>query len=755
MSRERNRAPIIHTSTSEGSLSDDWESENGYEHSDSQADEAERWQNHRRRDDIVPSDSASGTAEFLVDHSRTARQPSRQHSVSRPRQPVRYAHPAAVPTPPAGSHGEYDFVPGMANSESDFYNGGGHQQHYAPPSGARYPYDTRYAPSTAYAPPSHHSPYGAQMVSWAGQSSNHFHPPPHNYFDRHEMMPYQPPGYPVPYSSPGAVVPPNYGHHMNLGLYPAPGPPPTDIAPRGPTPAPAPAPAPVEEKKPDPEFLKMKEQLELMQLERKKVEDAQARAELEQKIRQEEERKIKDRMDAIRDAQEAAKRDIELARVAAEAAAMERLEEARKAEDERRRMEAELRAQAAREERDRIEAERKAEAQRAAEQAAALERAERVAKEKYEAAKRAEEESKAEMARQKELIEIETKNKLLAEQKAAEEAKAAAELKAAEAAKQLEIERETLRQKAIQEHEEKLAAEKKAIADAEKAAAAAKQQAHDEFVLKQAEEKLKAEEAAAAAEQAKKDAEALKAKILEEGKKAAEEEAKKGTGDDKEPVKFKDAVGRKYSFPWRLASEWMTMESLIKQAFAHIEDIGPQVIEGCYDLEGPDGELILKEIWESTVQPGWQVTMKMWPLGRHPPRGQRGGGGGGGGGPHIRVPHNIPPEHREAWIRDFMRARDRERAAMAGGPRPVPHMMGGPGNGGGGGGGVGGPMGMGRMPPQVFGGGRVHPGVPDGIDVLPGGHGQKKERRKSKRTTWGLFGPAPAKKSSSKNRKKT
>ncbi|KAF3771051.1 hypothetical protein M406DRAFT_243494, partial [Cryphonectria parasitica EP155] len=60
------------------------------------------------------------------------------------------------------------------------------------------------------------------------------------------------------------------------------------------------------------------------------------------------------------------------------------------------------------------------------------------------------------------------------------------------------------------------------------------------------------------------------------------------------------------------------MERLIYQAFEHIDDLGPHVHEGHYDLEGPEGELILKEIWDTTIQPGWQITMKMWPLQQHP-----------------------------------------------------------------------------------------------------------------------------------------
>lgn len=111
------------------------------------------------------------------------------------------------------------------------------------------------------------------------------------------------------------------------------------------------------------------------------------------------------------------------------------------------------------------------------------------------------------------------------------------------------------------------------------------------------------------------------------------------------------------------------MEDLINQAFDHIEDLGPHVREGHYDLEGPEGELILKNIWETTVQPGWQVTMKMWPqLGNHPVR--------------PRMPPNLDPRAREQWIlRQRMMAaqaaRDAHaaRAAQAGHPmtaRPPP-----------------------------------------------------------------------------------
>ncbi|KAF2454792.1 hypothetical protein BDY21DRAFT_266957, partial [Lineolata rhizophorae] len=68
-------------------------------------------------------------------------------------------------------------------------------------------------------------------------------------------------------------------------------------------------------------------------------------------------------------------------------------------------------------------------------------------------------------------------------------------------------------------------------------------------------------------------------------------------------IKFKDAVGRKFSFPWDLCKTWHGMEKLIQQAFAHVDVIGPHVMEGHYDLVGPDNEIILPPVWETMVQP--------------------------------------------------------------------------------------------------------------------------------------------------------
>ena len=56
------------------------------------------------------------------------------------------------------------------------------------------------------------------------------------------------------------------------------------------------------------------------------------------------------------------------------------------------------------------------------------------------------------------------------------------------------------------------------------------------------------------------------------------------------------------------------MEYLIKEAFTHVEVIGPHVEQGHYDLLGPQGEIILPHVWETVVEPDWTITMHMWPM---------------------------------------------------------------------------------------------------------------------------------------------
>jgi hypothetical protein len=95
------------------------------------------------------------------------------------------------------------------------------------------------------------------------------------------------------------------------------------------------------------------------------------------------------------------------------------------------------------------------------------------------------------------------------------------------------------------------------------------------------------------------------------------------------------------------------MEDLIKQAFIHVDVIGPHVQHGHYDLIGPNGEIILPTVWEKVVEPDWAITMHMWPMDQRPPvpmgpagRGAPGPGGMGGirfaGHPGMRPPNRHP-----------------------------------------------------------------------------------------------------------------
>ena len=52
--------------------------------------------------------------------------------------------------------------------------------------------------------------------------------------------------------------------------------------------------------------------------------------------------------------------------------------------------------------------------------------------------------------------------------------------------------------------------------------------------------------------------------------------------------------------------------ALVKQASLHVEDVGHEVEKGHYGLVDPTGNILLPSIWESSVQPGWKVTMQMW-----------------------------------------------------------------------------------------------------------------------------------------------
>ncbi|KAK0275629.1 hypothetical protein LTR35_010899 [Friedmanniomyces endolithicus] len=171
-----------------------------------------------------------------------------------------------------------------------------------------------------------------------------------------------------------------------------------------------------------------------------------------------------------------------------------------------------------------------------------------------------------------------------------EEAQAAAE--AAAKARKAEEEAEKRKKQEIE------AATKKTKEDVEKkvAEAALKTKAEHEKTLAE----LKAAQAEAEKKHKELEEEAAKHKPLPDTLQA--------------PIKFKDAVGRKFSFPWHLCKTWKGMETLIKQAFLHVDVIGEHVHQGHYDLTGPDGEIILPQVWDTMIKPDWEISMHMWPM---------------------------------------------------------------------------------------------------------------------------------------------
>ncbi|KAI1391175.1 uncharacterized protein F4822DRAFT_176617 [Hypoxylon trugodes] len=550
-------------------------------------------------DEVDPEDSAStgpGGHHPAVRAARSSSRPN-QRSVAQRAPSYDYRQP------PVNTN--------SLDSDYDYYGRGG--PGYPPPPGSQF-----YGAGRGY-PQSHVGGYGGppyggngQVVPYGppGNYQNPFAPANGNngnYFNQehrwppgNEMMPFGG-GPPAPGFYGGGPYPP-VPHGMAQYQWSPPPPPPTDIGPSR-------TPAPPEPPKEDPEKEAMKKKLAEIEAEAKRKEEEAKQKELEAQIRKEAELAFQRKMEQMkrdeevraeerRLALERAKKEIDDARKEAEKAAREAIEQERKAEAERARKEAEAIAQAERSARDKLEAERKAEAERQRREAEAAARAEAAAQLKLQAAIRAEAEAK-EAAAKKAAEEAEQRKRFEEEAKAKAEMEARKKIEAEEAAKAAAAAAaaaEAARQKRIEE-EAKIKAELEARKKIE-------------------DEKAAAEAAKAAEEERKKEEEAFKKKALEDAKQKAEEAAKKDMGKDKLPIRFKDAVGRKFSFPFHLCRNWQGMEELIKQAFLHVDVIGPHVQAGHYDLIGPNGEIILPQVWEKVVEPDWAITMQMWPMDR-------------------------------------------------------------------------------------------------------------------------------------------
>ncbi|KAI1841930.1 hypothetical protein JX266_011900 [Neoarthrinium moseri] len=95
---------------------------------------------------------------------------------------------------------------------------------------------------------------------------------------------------------------------------------------------------------------------------------------------------------------------------------------------------------------------------------------------------------------------------------------------------------------------------------------------------------------------------------------ALSESEQPGNESEVQVIHFKDAVGRKFSFPWAVAKKWKGMTGYIMEAFVHVDVLGPHVQAGHYDLVGPNGVIILPSTWEVLARAGDAITMQMWPI---------------------------------------------------------------------------------------------------------------------------------------------
>ncbi|KAH9898747.1 hypothetical protein F4778DRAFT_782854 [Xylariomycetidae sp. FL2044] len=232
--------------------------------------------------------------------------------------------------------------------------------------------------------------------------------------------------------------------------------------------------------------------------------------------------------------------------------------------------------------------------------------------------------------------ELERRDALEIAQREVELAKREARLAALEK-KEAEERAEEARRRAEAEHKAQIERQVREQIEAERRAEAARERRLAEVAAEA--------EAAVRRAQAKEEAEAtelrraeLRKHIEEEARVRAEAAARmelevrdmsgsekgQGGGDEVEevvlhdPITFKDAVGRKFILPFLSVRKYVDMHELVSQAFIHVDGIGAQVQRGHYDLIGERGEIILPSVWEHVVEPGWHVSMNMWPMPSRP-----------------------------------------------------------------------------------------------------------------------------------------
>ena len=153
--------------------------------------------------------------------------------------------------------------------------------------------------------------------------------------------------------------------------------------------------------------------------------------------------------------------------------------------------------------------------------------------------------------------------------------------------------------------------------------------------LRTSDEMLNAHVKAEEAKPAYEDALAEATKNLEQAKASEEKFAglKSKQGEEDPPIKFTDAVGRSFNFPWLLCKTWEGMDGLIRQAFSDDDSTREHVHQGHYDLILPDDVIIPPQEWQAYVQPGCTINMRLWEMPDHSP---------------STPSHKIPPEPPDA-----------------------------------------------------------------------------------------------------------
>lgn len=508
-------------------------------------------------DDLQPSDSASASNGHAPIAHRGARRahrvvPQYRHHQQSPQGHQPQAPPSMDPNEEWGGHygraqsvyypqGQTAHAPYIAGQAARGHHGYHQQQgnqHVGPYMGG-YPNGNQMVPFANYGP---NNPFSQHM----GNSSNG-----NNYFSNegrpmYDMMQYQHNGY---YGNPQHFGVP--AHMQQFQMVPAPPvPAPTEHPGQSVTPAPKEPPAPP----PDLDKIRLEAEVAALKKHQDEVKAAEKQREVEAQIRKDAEINFQRRMEDMRKAQEEAQKEIEKAKLEAERTARERIEAERKAEEERQKAHSAAMQRAEESARMKFEAELKAAEERRKRGEEDRQRAEEKARLRFEAEMRAAEERRRKEDEDRQRAEESARIRLEAAIKAEAAAKAAAEQKAAEEVARLKQIEEDAKKKAEADAAAKAEKEKAdALAQAEAEAAAKK--AADELKKKiQEEAKADALAQAEAAAAAKKEAEELKKIIQEEAKVKFEEAAKKKA--DKAPIKFKDAVGRKFSFPFHLCATW-------------------------------------------------------------------------------------------------------------------------------------------------------------------------------------------------------